>query len=273
MTSEGVLCEDCLAFDPPKQNSWEAKAGTQLLCENNLVPELIKVTLAASSPPSGTTETVGPIYEINAYTSKNSMIPSPINISPLFRMALAYDPNELPTNTSEVILAYSYEPSQGWLEMTPDIGTVAEIGKTRGTLDYFTPNTLLAKLAGLTPAGFVASDLAISPSQTQLNQKVTISVKVTNTSGTSIDYIIQLRVDGIVKSSKLVSLADGASQIVNFTVTSDTIGKHLVQVAGLKGEFMVVGPPKINVGLIAGIIGVILLIITGLLIWRRQLAD
>jgi hypothetical protein len=268
MTSDGVLCEDCLALDPPKQNSWEAKAGTKLTLEGNKVPELIKVTLAGSSPLSGTTEIVGSTYEINAYASMNSLIASPISISPLFSMSSAYDPNKLPKNTSEVVLAYYPESSQGWLAMGSETGGVAEIGKARGTLNYFAPATLLAKLAETASAKFEASNLTINPSQTQLNQKVTISVHVTNTGGTG-DYSLELKIDGIVKSSKKVTLAAGTSQTVSFTITGDAAGKHSVEISGLKGEFVVVGPSGINWWLIAAIIGIILLIIVVLIALMR----
>ncbi|UCH52019.1 MAG: hypothetical protein JSV54_04590, partial [Chloroflexota bacterium] len=268
MTSDGILCEDCFAFDPPKQNSWEAKAGTQLLLENNKPPELIKVTFAGSSPPAGDTETIGPFYEINAYASMNSLIPSAISISPLFSMSSAYNPNELPENTSEVTLSYYYDPSQGWLAMGPDTGAVAEIGKARGTLDYFVPATLLVKLAGTASAKFEASNLTISPSQTQINQEVIISVKVTNTGEASGDYNLELKVDGKVKSTKQITLAAGTSQTVNFTITTDAAGKHQIEVAGLEGEFVVVGPSGINWWLIAAII-ILLLAILSFVGWRQ----
>jgi hypothetical protein len=271
MTSDGVLCHDCLAFDPPKQNSWEAKEGTKLTLEGNKVPQLIKVTTAGSSPPSGPAETIGPTYEINAYASINSTIPSAITISPLFSMSSAYNPNGLPKNTSQVIFSYYPTPNQGWLAMGSE-GIVAEVGQARGTLNYFVPATLLAKLAETTAAKFEVSNLNINPTQTQPTQQVTISVNVANTGGTSGDYTVELKVDGIVKSSKQITLGAGASQIMSFTIAEDAIGKYQIEIAGLTGEF-VVGelPSKINWWLIEGIIAAIILALAiwMLMRWRR----
>jgi hypothetical protein len=269
MTSDGVLCEDCLAFDPPRQNSWEAKAGTKLTLEGNKVPKLIKVTLAGSSPPSGPTETIGQTYEINAYPSLSGTDPLAISISPLFSMSSAYDPNQLPKNTSEVIFAYYPNPNQGWLAMGSE-GVVAQIGEARGTLNSFVPDTLLAKLAE-TAAKFKASDLSIRPSKASPNQQITISANVANTGISSGDYTIELKVDGTVTQSKQVTLAAGASQIVSFTITGGAVGRYQVEIAGLTGEFVVAGPTVLNWWLIWGIIAAVILAV-GIWIlvrWRR----
>ena len=269
MTSDGVLCEDCLAFDPLKQNSWEAKAGTKLTLEGNMVPQLIKVTQAGSSPPSGTAETIGSTYEINAYASLSGTTPSAISISPLFSMSSAYDPNELPKDTSEVIFAYYPNPNQGWLAMGSE-GVIAEVGEARGTLNYFVPNTLLTKLAE-TAAKFEVSNLTVNPSQAQPAQQVTISVNVTNTGSTVGNYSVELKVNGITKSTKEVTVTAGTSLIVSFTTTEDAVGTYQVDIAGLKGEFVIAGSTGLNWLLIGGIIAAIILAlgIWILVRWRR----
>jgi hypothetical protein len=270
MTSDGVLCENCLALDPGKQNSWEAKEGTKLTLEGNKVPQLIKVTTAGSSPPSGPAETIGPTYEINAYASINSTIPSAITISPLFSMSSAYDPNELPKNVSEVLLSYYPNPNQGWLAMGSE-GVVAEVGQARGTLNYFQPGTMLAKLAEIaSPAKFQASNLTIRPSQAQLNQEVTISVNVANTGGASGDYNLELKVNGVVESTKQITLGAGANQIVSFTVAEGAIGKYQIEIASLTGEFVVARPPSINWWPIGGIIAAIILALAIWMLIRRR---
>ena len=270
MTSEGVLCQDCLAFDPPKQNSWEAKAGTKLTLVNNKVPQLIKVTPVVSSPPAAGAETIGSTYAINAYASLDSTTPSAINIYPLFSMSSAYDPNNLPRNTSQVTFAYYPNPNQGWRAMGSE-GAIAEIGEVRGTLNYFVPDTLLAKLAETAPAKFEAGDLTISPARVLVNQQIIISLNVANTGGTSGDYTADLRVDGVVKSSDQVIIASGTSRTVTFTITEGTVGKHQIEVAGLSGAFTVTGPFKINWWPIGGIIAALILTLAIwiLMRWRR----
>jgi hypothetical protein len=271
MTSDGVLCEDCLAFDPPKQNSWEAKAGTKLTSEGNKVPLLIKVTVAGSSPPAGNAVIIGPVYELNAYDSLASLTPYPIDISPSSTLGVLYDANELPPNTSEVFIAY-YSAATGWTAIEAQPGVVAEVGKANGLVSHFTPFAVLAKLTA--PAKFEVSNLTVSPTQTQLNQEVAISVNVANTGGSSGDYTVELKVDGTVKESKRVTLAAGASQIVNFTITEEAVGRYQVEIAGLGGEFEIIKaakPSQINWWLIGGIIAAIILaLVTWMLVSRRR---
>jgi hypothetical protein len=117
------------------------------------------------------------------------------------------------------------------------------------------------------------SNLTINPYQAKLNQEVTVSVNVANTSSTSESYNLQLKVDGVVKLSKQVTIAAGKSQTVNFTVSGDTAGRHQIEIAGLNDEFVVEPSSAINWWLIGGITGAILLIIiiVGLTVRRRQL--
>jgi hypothetical protein len=152
--------------------------------------------------------------------------------------------------------------------MGSEAGAVAEIGKARGTLDYFAPATLVVKLGEATQAQFIVSNLTISPSQIQPNQEVAISVNVANTGGGSGDYTVELKIDGIVKSNKQLTLATGASQTVNFTITGDTAGKYSVEISGLQGEFVVVGPSGINWWLII-IIVILLLAISSFVVWKQ----
>jgi hypothetical protein len=269
-----VLCEDCLAFDVGKQNSWEAKAGTQLTLENNKAPQLIKITTASSSPqPSSPEETIGATYEINAYASINIPIPSAVTISPLFSMASAYDPVELPNNTTEVFLSYYPNPNQGWVAMSSE-GVVAGINEARGTLNYFVPATLLAKLA-TTAAKFEVSNLTISPTQTQPTQEVTVSVNVVNTGSIAGYFTVELKVDGITTLTKQITLDAGASQIVSFTIAEAAIGIYQIEINGLTGEFEVTGPTaKINWWLIGSVIAAIMLALaatTWILLRRRVL--
>jgi uncharacterized repeat protein (TIGR01451 family) len=275
MTFNGVLCEDCLASDPTGQNRWEATEGTQLLCANNRVPEFIELTLGSSPPPPSNAAIVGPIYELNAYTSKFNQ--SPLTISPEATLALAYNPSNQPQNTSALTIAYYDENAGQWvpLETAGYVAGGAEVPNVLAThVNHLTYFAVLAELKGAAPAKFEASNLAISPSQAELNQEVNISVNVANTGGTTESYSLELDVNGILQSAKQVTVAAGTSQTVNFTVTGDTVGKHQVEIAGLSGEFVVAEPQSaINWWLIGGITGAILLIIIiiGLMVRRRQL--
>jgi hypothetical protein len=229
------------------------------------------VTLASSSPPAGNAVIIiGPVYELNAYDSLAGLTPYPIDISPSSTLSLAY---ELPPNISEAFIAY-YSAATGWTAIEALPGAVAEVGKANGLVSHFTPFAVLAKIAAPEPAKFQVSNLTVSPTQTQLNQEVAINVNVANTGGSSGDYTVELKVDGTVKESKRVTLAAGASQIVNFTITEEAVGRYQVEIAGLGGEFEIIKaakPSQINWWLIGGIIAAIILaLVTWMLMrWKR----
>ena len=267
MTTDGVLCKTLLCS--AGGHSLRIEKGTKVTLAGNIVPRLIKFSLSSVTPPAPEDSTiVGQVYQLQAYASRSGGTPSPITISQPSLLIINYDPDELPENASEVFIAY-YDTQTGWQEIVSP-GGPAEIGSARGEVTHFTPFAVLAKTAAL--ANFKASNLTISPYQAQLNQEVIISVNVANNSDTSGSYSLQLKVDGIVKSSKQVTIAAGTSQTVNFTVSGDAVGKHQVEVAGLKDEFVVAGQPSvINWWLIGGITGAILLIIIGFMVRRRQL--
>jgi hypothetical protein len=219
----------------------------------------------SSRPPTPeNTVIVGPVYEINAYSSSPPITPSPTTISPPAMLILTYDSHELPDNTSEVFIA-NYDTEKGWLALASVPGAVAEIGKAQGLTSHFSLFAILAKLQQSEPAKFEVSNLTVNPPQAQLNQKVTISLNVANTGGKSGDYNLELKVDDKVTSTTRVTIIPGTSQIVKFIVTADTAGKHQVEIAGLSSEFEIIESVKtsqINWWLIGSIAGIILLIIT-----------
>jgi len=274
MTKDGVLYKAYLAKDTSGKHTLQIDEGTKVTLAGNTVPLILRFHETSVTPPTpANTAIVGPVYEINAYSSTFETTPSPITISPPARLLLTYEPDKLPKNTSEVFIA-NYDTEEGWLALAPVPGGTAEVGKANGLVSHCTPFAVLAKLTAPTPAKFEASNLTVSPSQAQLNQEVAISVNVTNTGGTSGSYSLELTVNGISKSTKQVTVAAGTSQTVNFTITGDAAGKNQVEVAGLVGEFEIIKTAKqsqINWWLIGGMTGIILVLAIGLIAWRRRL--
>lgn len=272
MTKKGVLCAACLAKDTPGKNTFELDKDTKVMLAGNIVPLLLRVrATSVTLPTAENTVIVGPVYEFDAYASAYETTPSPITISPSARLILSYDPSKLPEKTTEVFIA-NYDTKEGWLALTPVPGAVAEIGKAHGLLNHFSLFAVLAKLEGPAPAKFEVSNLTVSPLQAQPNQEVSISIDVANIGGKNGDYNLELKVDGAVKSTTLVTVAAGKSQTVNFTTTGDTAGKHQVEIAGLVSEFEVIKaavPFNINWWLIGSIIGIIIVLaIWSILGWR-----
>lgn len=270
MTNDGVLCETCLANDATNKYTLEIDKDTKVMLAGNVVPRLL--TFRESSTTPSTTENtviVGQPYEFNAYPSTHETTASPITISPPARVLLSYDPEDLPENTTEVFIA-NYDTNEGWLPLTPVPGAVAEVGKAHGMLGHFSLFAVIAKIQEPAPAKFEISKLTISPDQAHINQEISVSVDVTNTGGKSADYNLEMKVDGKVKSTTQLTIAPGASQVVNFTLTGDTVGKHQVEIAGLVGEFEVIKPAALSLinWWLIGIITAMVLAIWAILGWR-----
>ncbi len=92
------------------------------------------------------------------------------------------------------------------------------------------------------PATFTTSALAISPTEVDIGERVTISVLVANTGDLSGSYTVTLTINDVVVATKDVTLDGGASQEVTFTTAKDVAGTYQVEVDGQRGEFTVVKP-------------------------------
>ncbi len=95
----------------------------------------------------------------------------------------------------------------------------------------------------LAPARFVLSERTITPAEINIGEKVTISLKVTNTGDLSGSYKVSLKIDDAVVETKDVTLAGKASQTISFTVTKDVAGTYTVGIDGLSGTFKVKAAP------------------------------
>jgi hypothetical protein len=272
MNNKGMLCETCIAKDAAGKYVLEMDRDTQITLADNTVPLLLRFRELSNPPPAPeNTVVLGPVYEISAYPTDYASIPSPVTISPPAIVTLPYDPKELPENATEVFIA-DYDATNGWLSLAPVPGVVAELGKVQGLASHFSPIAVLAKLAEPIPAKFEVSNLDISPRRAQATQEVKISVSVTNTGEKSGNYNLQLKIDGILKSSKQVTVPGGTNQVVNFTATSYEPGKHQVEVAGLSSEFEIIKisrPVSTSLWFVVGAIAILLLIGIVLIALRR----
>jgi hypothetical protein len=272
MSGKGVLCNTCIARDASGKYTLEMDEGTQLLLAGNTVPRLLELR-ELSNPPSTPENIVviGPAYKISAYPASYATVPSSVTISPPAILTLTYDPKELPENATEVFIA-NYDETKGWQALAPVPGTVAELGKARGLASHFSPVAVLARVAEPKPAAFKVSDLAIAPDQAQINEEITIRVKITNTGQQSGDYNLQVKVDGKTMPDKQVTVAGGASQTVNLTTSGYAVGKHQVEIADLKSEFQVIGtsPSTDTHWWFFGSIAALMLVASGLAIALRK---
>ena len=192
-------------------------------------------------------------------------------------LVLNYDPNELPEFTASLAMAY-YDTEQGiWVGLPPDIGRVAEIGKSTGLINHFSTVAIIAELAPPpAPASFVASTLNIEQSPLVwknifvgvTGEDVTITANVANNGGQEGTYTAELKLNGKTVDTKEVTLAAGQSQQVSFTVSGMDYGQYEVEVAGLSGEFTV--SRSIAWWLIIGIILAVGVITWAAIWWRKR---
>ena len=89
------------------------------------------------------------------------------------------------------------------------------------------------------PAAFSLNSLVVSPNEVAPGGTVTISVNVVNTGEEAGNYIVALKIDGVVEASEEVSINAGASQQVIFTLSKDVAKTYSVDVNGLSGTFVV----------------------------------
>ncbi|PVX23936.1 MAG: hypothetical protein CW691_09085 [Candidatus Bathyarchaeum sp.] len=99
--------------------------------------------------------------------------------------------------------------------------------------------TVTSDAQPIKPAEFQVTELTINPSSVLADELVEISVKVTNIGEESGSYTVELTVDDVVKDERTVTLAGGATEVVEFEVAETNAGTHNVEVSTLSGAFTV----------------------------------
>jgi len=89
------------------------------------------------------------------------------------------------------------------------------------------------------PLNFRVSDLRVSPKFVRSGEAVTVSVLVMNVGEETGFYDIVLEVNDSVEDRRTIMLDRGESIRVNFTVSRDKPGTYIVEIAGLRGKFIV----------------------------------
>ena len=89
------------------------------------------------------------------------------------------------------------------------------------------------------PAEFQVTDLAVNPTSVLADEVVEISVKVTNVGEETGDHTVTLKIDGVIRDTKTVTLAGQATDIIEFEVSESTSGTHSIEIAGMSESFTV----------------------------------
>jgi uncharacterized protein YfaS (alpha-2-macroglobulin family) len=106
-----------------------------------------------------------------------------------------------------------------------------------------------ALLVGCTEgAKFEAGSLEISPNPVAAGEPATVSVEVANVGGSEGTYTAELTVDDVEAQTEEVSVAEGDSGRLVFSVIKESLGSYEIEVADMKGTLTVVEPPEFEVG-------------------------
>ena len=285
--------EDCMAFDPDELHFLEIEEGMEIICGDctgcRCYPKVVVMSLAEEAPPvPDGIAIVGPVYDFTGYkdTMRYVVCHTATFFDPPITVLLSYDPDELPEGAFSPVIAY-YDTEQGlWVELPPDTGIVAEVGKVTGLAERFaSPFAVLVNVPppvppppppAPAPAHFVASSLNIAPSVREIwqpvtfvtltGESVTITANVANDGGQEGSYLVELKINGETIDKKEVTLGAGQSEQVSFTLSGMEPGQYEVAVSGLSGEFTVLR--TINWWLIGGIVAALILL--GWLVWYRK---
>jgi len=278
-----------VAPDPNDMHFLEVEWNTLVICEDcggcGCYPRVVVMSLAEESPPPPNDGRIiiEPVYDFTGYRDiERQEVCVPVSFNSPISMVLSYDPDELPEGASSPVLAY-YDADLGhWVDLSPDPGRVAEVGKIAVLADYFkSPFAILVEVPSpptpTAPAAFSLSNLQIVPSQSKIwqvvtfvkksGEEVTITADITNSGGQEGSYTAILKINGEVRGTREIVLGPGQSEQVVFTVSDNEPGQYTVVLGSLSGEFTTLS--WTNWWLIGGIIAA-LIILLGWLGWYRR---
>ena len=113
------------------------------------------------------------------------------------------------------------------------------------TLSLFPSQWEIIYVLQLTPpAQFQISDLKVTPTEAEIGEEVTVSVKVENIGGQSGSYTLPFTVNQTTADAQTVTLDKGASASVEFKIVEQTAGEYIVEIAGQISQFTVSEEPR-----------------------------
>jgi PKD repeat protein len=162
-------------------------------------------------------------------------------------MTIGFD--QLPKNALNATIAYYDDVNGVWVPVESEAGGpngVAELTLS-AAINHFSIFGVLVEVAPPAPAHFVSSGLNIEPTvetiwetvtfMTRTGESVAITANVVNDGGQGGTYVVELKLNGETKDTKILTLGAGQSEQVSFTVSGLDYGQYEVEVAGLSGEF------------------------------------
>jgi len=93
-----------------------------------------------------------------------------------------------------------------------------------------------------TRTAFELSGFTLSPTEVASGQYATASVDVSNVGEVAGAYTAILKVDGVERETREVTVAVGAKEKVTFKIAQESVGIHLIEIGRLTGELKVLRP-------------------------------
>jgi len=279
ITDERLLGNDWLAVDllgpsPDGSHSLLLEQGTHAPTVDGETYYLIVIREVEEIPPS----------------PENAMAIMAFNVTPAGAvfdrdvfLTLGLDQSQLPEDALNVTMAYYDDVGGGWVPLESEAGGPSGVAELTisAAVNHFSIFGVLVEVAPTpppSPAHFVPSGLSIVPSVekiwkpvtfvTKTGESVTITANVANDGGQEGTSTVELKLNGETVDTEIVTLGEGQSQPVSFTVSGLDYGQYQVEVAGLTDEFTT--SRTITWWLIIVIIVAIGLIIWGVVRGRRR---
>jgi len=238
---DGTLLEPLIMMDRSGTFIINIDSGTRITDSDNEALSRIELTITEESLVlPADLAVLSPTFKLVGYTG--DMEVSRIDFNPFADITINYDLKDLPENTFPPYIA-NYTEQQGLVQLEPPPGSTFEIGKTEARISHASLFVVVAEVVPPPPplpANFELSNLTIEPGEARPGQPVIISFEIANDGETAGSHELQLRIDGIVRLIREVTIPAGSSQIVSFEVSNLAVGKHQVRVVGLSGQFRVV---------------------------------
>jgi hypothetical protein len=193
---------------------------------------------------------------VNCDTRLNIQI-SDLNISPSKIIigqkadisALVYNPNkgeekysvtlkvdEIPFETKELILAGGEKKTVDFSHSPPSSGTFK--------IDV---NGLVDNLSVVNPPEFQVTSLNISSTEVTDNSTITVTAEVKNIGGIEGSYNVKLFVDGVLTTSKEISVGVESPEKVEFFASLSMPGSHSLEVGGITKTVKVLRPAELKI--------------------------
>lgn len=102
-----------------------------------------------------------------------------------------------------------------------------------------------------TPASFSVTNIVITPVEAQINETVTITAEITNTGGTSGNYLAVLRLNDIPEAQTQISIPAQGKEYVSWQIKGE-LGNYFVSVGEMSASYTVLpledSTPSISTG-------------------------